>query len=117
MITVIAWQKLKSFVTDYMSLYVFICGDFNANLLAESRLGKELTRFCNHVGLKILDKVSFKPRRYTYLREAHNNVSWLDYLIITNNNGHVQNVSVDNSFITYDHFPLVFTINMEKYDC
>ena len=53
--------------------------------------------------------------KYTYLSEAHNNISWLHHLI-TINNGHDvgQNVSLDNSFTTSDHFPLVFTINIEE---
>lgn len=107
--------KADSIVCDADSPYVYICGDFNSNVLVETRFGKELKSFCNNVNLVISDLLLKPEGMYTYLSDAHHSVSWLDH-IVTTCNGHelIHNVCVDNSFISSDHFPLSFDINIRK---
>ena len=107
--------RIDSFITDFQSPYVYACGDFNANLLAKSRFGKEFVNFCENVDLVISDYVLNPQGVFTFYSDAHHSVSWLDH-IVTTKTGHdlIQNVYTDNAFITSDHFPLLYKLDIRR---
>lgn len=107
--------KVDSIVNDSATPYVLACGDFNANLLKDSRFGRELILFCQDTNLIISDSLLCPTGLYTYVSEAHDSVSWLDHILATVN-GHdlVSNVCANNSFISSDHLPVSFSLNIDK---
>ena len=49
--------KIDNFINDYHSPDVYVFGDYNADLLADSRFGRELSSFCEHMNLIISNKL------------------------------------------------------------
>ena len=112
-------NKIDNIMCNYASPYIYAVGDFNANTRLDDNgslsheFGRELTKFCKDVNL-ILSDVHFLEHAdtYTYYSEAHHSVSWIDH-ILTTVSGHslIDSVTVDNTFISSDHFPVTMKIN------
>ena len=112
--------KINNIVECYDSPYVFVMGDFNANLhgnadgVIYSRFGKKLYDFCRNENLTISDYDMLGSDSYTFVSGAHNTVSWLDH-IMTTTSGHelIASTCIDNSFISSDHLPLLIKLNVD----
>ena len=102
-------------VDEFESPYVYICGDFNANLLQTSRFGKELRKVCSDNCLIISDELMLPADTFTFVSTCHGSASWLDHVVSTNS-GHtlVQGVHVKSDFVSSDHIPLCFDIAIDK---
>jgi hypothetical protein len=114
--------KVNSVIDNHPSLHSCIIGDFNANFSngCKSLFGKELSKFCEHENFVIADRLLCVNNTFTFFSEAHNSVSWLDHVIVSNNLfDAVSNINVDNSFITSDHFPMsiTFDVSYARVDC
>ena len=81
--------------------YVFILGDFNADIQSTSIFGAELSDFCDNNELCFVDKERLLPDTFTYTSQAHGTTSWLDHCITT--------MSGDN-VVCSDHFPLCIEV-------
>ena len=114
-------SKLDSIITDFESPYVFCCGDFNANIGSDIRMGynsfgKELIKFCKDEGLVLSDQVLLKGDNiYTFYSQAHHTVSWLDHIMSTvNAHSLVKDIEVRYEYVTSDHLPICMRIGVDE---
>ena len=108
-------SQLLQIIEDFYSPYVYICGDFNANVLSHSRFGDELRRLCSDTLLCLSDTLTLPSDTFTFISSSHDTVSWLDHVLSTTS-GHslFTNISVKSDFITSDHLPLCFSISIDN---
>ena len=102
-------------VDEFGSPYVYICGEFNPNLLQTSRFGKELRKVYSDNSLIISDELMLPADTYTFVSTCHGSTSWLDHVVSTTS-GHtlVQGVYVKSDCVSSDHIPLCFDIAIDK---
>ena len=107
--------KMLHILDEFESPYVYICGDFNANLLQTSRFGKELRKVCSDNCLIISDELMLPAHTFTFVSICHGSTSWLDHVVSTTF-GHtlVQGVHVKSDFVLSNHIPLCFDIAIDK---
>ena len=107
--------KMLQIVEEFGSPYVYICGDFNANLLQSSRFGKELKQVCRDNSFSISDELLLPADTFTFVSSSHGSTSWLDHVLSTTS-GHalVESVHVKTDFVSSDHLPLCFDISIDK---
>ena len=70
-------------VDEFGSPYVYICGDFNANLLQTSRFGKKLRKVYSENCLIISDELMLPADTFTFVSTCHGSTSWLDHVVST----------------------------------
>ena len=107
--------KMLQIVEEFGSPYVYICGDFNANLLQSSRFGKELKQVCRDNSFSISDELLLPADTFTFVSSSHGSTSRLDHVLSTTS-GHalVESVHVKTGFVSSDHLPLCFDISIDK---
>ena len=64
-------SKLVHIADEFPSPYIFMCGDFNANIQHLSRFDKELIDGCDANFLCISDKMLFPNDTYTFISYSH----------------------------------------------
>jgi exonuclease III len=110
--------KINSIVTDSNSPYVYVLGDYNANICKPETershtFGIELKEFCLNEGLVLSDVLFCDDNSYTFYSEAHHSVSWLDHIVCSASaHNLIENVWVDYSKVSSDHHPLLASINL-----
>ena len=77
-------SKLDNIITTANTPYVYVIGDFNADLNKDHLFGSELASFCADMNLIISDTAHLKGG-YTFVSSAHNTTSWLDHVVCTTN--------------------------------
>ncbi len=104
-------NKLLTIIDNFTSPYIFVCGDFNANMSVQSRFGRELQTACSENSLCISDKLLLPADTFTFVSSSHGSTSWLDH-IITTNSSHalLRNVHIMDAFISSDHLPVCFEV-------
>ena len=104
-------DKIRCIIDAASTPYIFVLGDFNANLKSESVFGSELIEFCDVNNLCLIDKSMLLPDSFTYFSEAHGSTSWLDHCMTTESGKSlISDISIENTFICSDHFPLCVNI-------
>ena len=104
-------SKLQCITTSSNTPYVFILGDFNADIQSTSIFGAVLIDFCDNNELCFIDKEMLFPDTFTYTSQAHGTTSWLDHCITTTSGQSViSNVSVIDNAVCSDHFPLCIEV-------
>ena len=76
-------SKIHCIIASFNTPYVFILGDFNADIQSTSISGAELIDFCDNNELCFVDKEKLLPDTFTYTSQAHGTNSWLDHCITT----------------------------------
>ena len=76
-------DKFKCIIESANTPYIFILGDFNADILSQSIFGSELIEFCDMNNLSFIDKSMLSPDTFTFISQAHGTTSWLDHCITT----------------------------------
>ena len=76
-------DKFKCIIESASTPYVFILGDFNANIKSQSIFGTELIEFCDMNNLCFTDRMMLLPDAFTFVSQAHGTTSWLDHCITT----------------------------------
>ena len=111
--------KIDNIVDESETPYVFIIGDFNADLSTTNgefvhKFGKELFQYSQSEGLVISDIEFLSNDSFTYVSEAHGTTSWLDHLVTTVN-GHslITDMSIVYDCITSDHRPLCVKVALD----
>ena len=100
-------SKLQCIIDSANTPYVFILGDFNADIQNISIFGAELLDFCDNNTLCFLDKEFLSPDLFTYISQAHGTPSWLDHCITTTSGKSITSgVSIIDNIVCSDHFPL-----------
>ena len=110
-------SQLLQIIEDFSSSYVYICGDFNANVLSHSGFGDELQRLCSDTLLCLSDTLLLPSDTFTFISSSHDTVSWLDHVLSTSTTSEhslFTNISVKSDFITSDHLPLCFSISINN---
>ena len=105
-------SKIDSIILDAETPYVFVLGDFNADVCNGQSFGKELSLFCHEEDLIISDiRHLSSADNYTYMSEAHQTTSWLDHIICTYSaHAKVSSVRILYSMVSSDHFPIVLEL-------
>ena len=104
-------SKLQCIIDTSNTPYVFILGDFNADIQSASIFGAELIDFCDNNELCFVDKERLLPDTFTYTSQAHGTTSWLDHCITTlSGQSIISHVSVIDNVVCSDHFPLCIEI-------
>ena len=68
-------DKIRCIIDVASTPYIFVLGDFNADLKSESVFGSELIEFCDVNNLCLIDKFMLLPDSFTYFSEAHGSTS------------------------------------------
>ena len=76
-------DKIKTIIVSAETPYVFVLGDFNADIQSDSVFGTEFVEFCNLNKIDFNDKCLLPSNSFTYMRQAHGTTSWLDHCITT----------------------------------
>ena len=71
-------SKIQCIIASSNSPYVFILGDFNADIQSTAIFGAELIDFCDNNELCFIDKAMLFSDTFTYTSQAHGTTSWLD---------------------------------------
>ena len=104
-------SKLQCIIDSANTSYIFILGDFNANIQTTSIFGAELIEFCDNNNLCFLDKELLSPDSFTYISQAHGTTSWLDHCITTTSGRAItSSLSIIDNIVCSDHFPLCINI-------
>ena len=102
-------SKLQCIIDSANTPYVFILGDFNADIQNTSIFGAELLDFCDNNTLCFLDKEFLPPDSFTYISQAHGTTSWLDHCITTTSGKSITSgVSIIDNIVCSDHYYLSF---------
>ena len=64
-------NQLLQIIEDFSSPYVYICGDFNANVLSHSRFGDELVRLCSDTLLCLSDTLLLPSDTFIFISSSH----------------------------------------------
>ncbi len=109
-------SQIHSYIDNSGSSYSCIVGDFNANIRDNdnSKFTHEIFDFCSSEGFTLADKLLCDADTFTFYSEAHHTVHWLDHYIISDNFVHVCNdIHVDYTFATSDHFPIFAVFDVD----
>ena len=107
-------DKIKCIIESADTPYVYILGDFNADIQSQSIFGSELIEFCDMNNMSFIDKSMLSPDTFTFISQAHGTTSWLDHCITTTaGESLIANVSVLNDIACSDHLPLCIDINCD----
>ena len=75
-------SKLQCIIDSANTPYIFILGDFNADLQSTSVFGAELIDFCDN-NICFIEKEQLLSDSFTFVSQAHGTTSWLDRCITT----------------------------------
>ena len=104
-------SKLQCIIDSASTPYIFILGDFNADIQSTSVFGAELIDFCDNNSLCFIDKDKLLPDSFTFVSQAHGTTSWLDHCITTASGKSItSNISIIDNIVCSDHFPLCIEI-------
>ena len=99
--------KIRSIIDEFDSPYVFVFGDFNADIERQTSFGKELDSFCQESDLIVADPVFLGRGSVTHVNDAHGTESWLDHIVCTKGAyGLIQAIDIRYSISSSDHFPM-----------
>ena len=105
-------NKIKIIIESANTPYVYVLGDFNADIQSDSVFGSELVEFCNLNKLDFIDRIILPSSSFTFISQAHGTTSWLDHCITTAaGRSLISNAFITDNVICSDHFPL--SINNE----
>ena len=106
--------KFNCIIESADTPYVYILGDFNADIQSQSIFGSELIEFWDMNNMSLIDKSMLSPDTFTFIGQAHGPTSWLDHCITTTaGESLISNVSVLNDIACSDHLPLYIDINCD----
>ncbi|KAL7369456.1 hypothetical protein ABVT39_012473 [Epinephelus coioides] len=90
--------------------------DLNADISdRKSVFGRYLVEFCHDNKLLLSSKIHLPTDSYTYVSEAWNTTSWLDYCVSTADAHEcVDKVEILYGFATTDHMPVSIMLNVEN---
>ena len=72
-------NKIKIIIESANTPYVFVLGDFNADIQSDSVFGSELVEFCNLNKLDFIDRIILPSSSFTFISQARGTTSWLDH--------------------------------------
>ena len=76
-------SKLFQIIDEFQSPYIFVCGDFNANIRSPSQFGDDLLQLCSDNSLCLADALFLPRNTFTFISSRHDTVSWLDHILTT----------------------------------
>ena len=75
--------KIKSIIDECDSSYVYVSGEFNADIVRQTSFRKELASFCSESELIIADSAFLYREFVSHVNDAHETESWLDHVMCT----------------------------------
>ena len=99
--------------SDVSSIYVI--GDWNAEISANSVFGSELSSFCTEHRYVISDieHLGIDGGSFTYISEAHGSTSWIDHCVCTSQaHSSISDINVNYDTQSSDNFPLSICIDI-----
>ena len=105
------WVLLQE--SDVCSVYVI--GDWNAEINANSVFGSELSSFCTDHSYVISDieHLGIDSGSFTFFSGAHGSTSWIDHCVCTGQaHASISSINVIYDTQSSDHFPLSICIDI-----
>ena len=103
--------KIRTIIDEFDSLYVYVFGDFNADIEKQSVFGNELVSFCHDSDLIVADPLFLSSGSVTHFNDGHGTESWLDHVVCTKGAVNlISDIVIDCAVCGSDHFPIVTTI-------
>ena len=95
--------------------YVYCIGDFNADVKRAHQFGQKLRSFCVNENLCLADVERLPADTFTYQNISQDTKSWIDHILCPESaNKILEEVSVDHTYITSDHFPITMNIRVQS---
>ena len=112
--------KINDIIESYPTPYVYVMGDFNANLYTNngnanvmSKFGTHMVNFCDEENMVIADSYILCNKSYTFVSSAHNTVSWLDHVVTTKPGCDlINNMCIKYDYVSSDHLPLMMQLGV-----
>ena len=76
-------DKIRCIIDAASTPYIFVLGDFNADIKSDSVFGSELIEYCDNNSLCCIDKSMLLSDSFTFYSAAHGTTSWLDHCVTT----------------------------------
>ena len=112
---VLYYPNLHVVLSLHFFIYIFVCGDFNANIRGPSQFGDDLLQLCSDNSLCLADALFLLSITFTFISSSHDTVLWLDHILTTTSGYSLfTDICVKSDFITSDHLPLCFTITVDN---
>ena len=107
-------DEVKCIIESANTPYVFVMGDFNADIKSSSIFGSQLIECCNMNNLCFIDKSMLLSGIFTYVSQCYSTTSWLDHCISNGAGKSIVNKRyiVDN-IVCSDHLPLCMYIKCD----
>ena len=108
-------SKIFQIIDEFQSLYIFVCGDFDANIRGPSQFCDDLLQLCSDNSLCLADVLFLPCNTFTFISSSHATVSWLDHILTTTSGYSLfTDICVKSDVITSDLLPLCFTISVDN---
>ena len=75
-------NEIKIIIESVNTPYVYVLGDFNADIQSDSVFGSELVEFCTLNKLDFIDRITLPSSSFTFISQAHGTTSWLDHIVL-----------------------------------
>lgn len=107
---------IQSFIEDNSSTFIYVLGDFNADLTdSKSLFYKQLLRFSNDSNLVLSSTALLPDDSYTYVSEAWSTTSRLEHILCTADaHASLQSIEMCYGLATSDHIPIAMVLNVEN---
>jgi len=76
-------QEISSWIYRFPNCECVVAGDFNCNLDAGDTIADSINSFINGCALKRCDNLFSSSMKYTYVNQALNNQSYIDYALVS----------------------------------
>ena len=104
-------DKIRCIIDAASTPYIFVLGDFNADIKSDSVFGSELIEYSDNNSLCCIDKSMLLPDSFTFYSAAHGTTSWLDHCVTTESGKSIiSDIYINKDFVYSDQFPLCVTI-------
>ena len=107
-------SRIGDIIESSSSPYIYVSGDYNANLSCTSVFGSELLSLCDQNNMVISDHILLNSDTYTFVSGVYGSTSWLDHCVTTYAGHHnVSDVKVLLDVVGSDHLPLSFNVQKD----
>jgi len=111
-------QEISSWIHRFPNCECIVAGDFNCSLDTNDTIANSINSFINVCALKRCDHLFSSDMKYTYVNQALNSQSYIDYALVSSANSLTDFSILDPDINFSDHLPvwLVFTAKISSYD-
>ena len=101
--------EVSSWCESFAMCQYIIAGDFNCNLDSNDPVAERINQFINMWSLERCDKLIPSDVTYTYINNALNQQSYIDYALVSSDMGVGEFYVLEPSINFSDHLPLIMS--------